>query len=93
MRRSGNGQRTAICISDRSSDICAADIAATVIVVLCGVLPDRLADAKLQRHPLGSPVQANDWAAARPPVGVIVSIRVPGLLALALTELAESDKV
>jgi hypothetical protein len=37
-----------------------------VIVVLCGVLPDRLAGAKLQLHPLGSPEQANDWAVAEP---------------------------
>ena len=93
MSRSGNGQTTAICNPDRNADICAADRAPTVIVVLCGVLPDRLAGAKLQLHPLGSPEQANDWAVAEPLVGVMVSIRVPGLLALALSACAESDRV
>jgi hypothetical protein len=48
MSSSGNGHTRAICIPDRSVDICAADIAPTVIVVLCGVLPDRLAGAKLR---------------------------------------------
>ena len=52
----------------------------TVMVVLCGVLPDRVAGAKLQPHPLGKPEQANDSAALNPFSGATLTVKDPGVL-------------
>jgi hypothetical protein len=51
----------------------------TVIVVLCGVLPDRVAGAKVQPHPLGKPEQANDNAALNPFSGATFTVMDPGV--------------
>lgn len=52
----------------------------TVMVVLCGALPDRVAGAKLQPHPLGKPEQANDSAALNPFSGATFTVKDPGVL-------------
>ena len=93
MSSNGKDHTSTIGSPGRSADAGVADIAPTVMVVLCGVLPERLDGAKLQLHPRGSPEQANDRAVATPLVGVMVSIRVPGFALLALKALAESDSV
>src|SRR5271166_4780786 len=50
----------------------------TVIVVLCGALPDRVAGEKLQPHPLGKPAQANDSTALNPFSGATLTVKDPG---------------
>ena len=52
----------------------------TVMVVLCGALPDTVAGAKLQPHPVGKPEQANDSAALNPFSGVTFRVKDPGVL-------------
>ena len=56
----------------------------TVIVVLCGALPDSVAGAKVQLHPLGKPEQANDRAALNPFSGATFSVKDPGVLGATL---------
>jgi hypothetical protein len=63
----------------------------TVIVVLCGALPDRVAGAKLQPHPLGKPEQANDSAALNPFSGATLTVKDPGVLCVTVS--APLDKV
>ena len=52
----------------------------TDMVVLCGALPDTVAGAKLQPHPVGKPEQANDSAALNPFSGVTLRVKDPGVL-------------
>ena len=63
----------------------------TVMVVLCGALPDRVAGAKLQPHPLGKPEQANDSAALNPFSGATLTVKDPGVLCVTVS--APLDKV
>ena len=63
----------------------------TVMVVLCGVFPDRVAGAKLQPHPLGKPEQANDNAALNPFSGATLTVKDPGVLCVTVRVLL--DKV
>lgn len=57
----------------------AALVVLTVSVVLSGPLPDNVAGAKLQPHPLGSPEQANDSEALNPFSGATATVNVPGV--------------
>lgn len=52
-------------------------VALTVIFVLCGAPPDSVEGAKLQPHPLGSPVQANDSEALNPFSGATETVSDP----------------
>jgi hypothetical protein len=54
-------------------------LALTVIFVLWGALPDNVAGAKLQAHPLGNPEQANDSEALKPFSGATETINDPVL--------------
>jgi len=62
----------------------------TVMVVLCGALPDRVAGAKLHPHPLGKPEQANDSAALNPFSGATFTVRDPGVLCVTVSVLPDN---
>lgn len=62
----------------------------TVMVVLCGALPDRVAGAKLHPHPLGKPEQANDSAALNPFSGATFTVRDPGVLCATVSVLPDN---
>jgi hypothetical protein len=65
----------------------------TVMTVLSGPLPERVAGAKLQPHPLGRPVQAKLRDALNPFWGATETVKVPGLLCDMLSVLLESESV
>jgi hypothetical protein len=57
----------------------AALVVLMVNVVLSGPLPDNVAGAKLQPHPLGRPEQANDSEALNPFSGATATFSVPAV--------------
>lgn len=65
-------------------------VSLTVMVVLCGALPDRVDGAKLQPHPLGKPEQANERAALNPFCGATFTVKDPGVLCATVSVLLDS---
>jgi hypothetical protein len=49
------------------------------MVVLSGALPESVAGANVQPHPLGRPEQANDSEALNPFSGAIATVKVPAV--------------
>jgi hypothetical protein len=65
----------------------------TVSVVVSVALPDSVAGANVQPHPLGKPEQANATEAANPFSGVTVTVKVPGAVWVAATVPVDSVRL
>lgn len=79
-QKSGSGETRATTNPAGAGIHRALLVVLTVIVVLCGALPERVAGAKLQPHPLGKPEQANESAALNPFSGATFTVKDPGVL-------------